>query len=107
MVLRICLPCGILIKCNLFDYLGLFQDIDIYMTDSSQCNVLVQLRRARTTINRSALRFDNLAASPYPTYSKYELDMRRKAEILQYKATNKNTMQNNLTKSQLYSQIVN
>jgi hypothetical protein len=33
--------------------------------------------------------------------------MRRKAEILQYKATNKNVFQNNLTKSQLYSQMIN
>jgi hypothetical protein len=73
---------------------------------SPQCNVLLQVRRKRVPTSMP-LRFNNLAASPYPQYTQYELDMRRKAEILQYKATNKNTMQNNLTKSQIYSQIVN
>jgi len=73
---------------------------------SSQCNVLQQLRRRRISTDMP-LRFDNLASSPYPTYTQYELDMRRKAEILQYRANNKNTMQNNLTQTELYSQMVN
>jgi hypothetical protein len=76
------------------------------IVDSSQCAVLQQLRRRRASTDMP-LRFDNLAASPYPTYTQYELDMRRKAEILQYSANNKNTMQNNPTRAQLYSQMVN
>lgn len=73
---------------------------------SNQCNVLQQLRRRRTSTDMP-LRFDNLAATPYHIYTQYELDMRRKAEILQYRANNTNTMQNNLTRSQIYSQMVN
>ena len=86
-----------------------YQDVSSSFTPSvlsPQCNVLLQVRRKRVPTSMP-LRFDNLAASPYPQYTQYELDMRRKAEILQYKATNKNTMQNNLTKSQIYSQMVN
>ena len=77
--------------------------------DVSQCGVLEQLRRRRSSLvsTDTPVRFDNLASSPYPTYTQYELDMRRKAEILQYKANNTNTMQNNPTRAQLYSQMVN
>jgi hypothetical protein len=75
-------------------------------TECEVLSVLQQLRRRRTSTDMP-LRFDNLASSPYPTYTQRELDMRRKAEILQYKANNKNTLQNNLTKSQRYVQIVN
>jgi hypothetical protein len=39
--------------------------------------------------------------SPYPEYTQYEIDMRRKAELLQYK---KNT---NITKKQSFSQTIN
>jgi len=53
------------------------------------------------------IRFDNLATSPYQKYTQYEVDMRRKAEILKYRASNKSSMQNNLTKAQTFSQIVN
>jgi hypothetical protein len=76
------------------------------IVDSSQCAFLQQLRRRRSSTD-VPLRFDNLALSPYPTYTQHELDMRRKAEILQYKANQTNTMQNNLTRSEIYSQIVN
>lgn len=73
---------------------------------STQCNVIQQIRRSRVSTTMP-LRFDNLVNSPYPTYTKYELDMRRKAEILEYKSSNKGTLQNTFTKSQKYSQIVN
>lgn len=73
---------------------------------SEQCNIIQQLRRSRIP-STMPIRFDNLASSPYRQYTKRELDMRRKAEILQYSASNKATLQNNLTKSQQYSQIVN
>lgn len=42
--------------------------------------------------------------SPYPTYTQYELDMRRKAEILKYKKNS--TQSNGITQKQKYTQIV-
>lgn len=76
------------------------------LTDNSisNCNVDEQLKRSRvpTTI---PMRYN--LVSPYPTYTQYELDMRRKAEILQYKASNQNTKQNGFTKKQAFSQLVN
>jgi len=43
--------------------------------------------------------------SPYPNYSQYQLDMRRKAEILKYSNNASSTKTNNPTKKQLYSHI--
>lgn len=43
--------------------------------------------------------------SPYPKYTKNQLDMRRKVEILQYKKNS--TQASQLNKSQRYSQIIN
>jgi hypothetical protein len=43
--------------------------------------------------------------SPYPNYTQGQLDMRRKAEILQYKKNSTQTTQ--LTKSQKFSSVVN
>lgn len=42
--------------------------------------------------------------SPYPQYTQYQLDMRRKAEILKY--NNSSTKTNNPTKKQLFAAIV-
>lgn len=47
-----------------------------------------------------------IPTSPYPLYSSYELDMRRKAEILKYNNNNSNTKTNNLTKKQQLSYVV-
>ena len=46
--------------------------------------------------------------NPYESgiYTKSQLDMRRKAEILQYNANSSNTKTNNLTKKEKWSQIV-
>ena len=44
--------------------------------------------------------------SPYDTYTKAELDMRRKAEILQYKGNSQASKGNNLTKKQRMAQIL-
>jgi hypothetical protein len=44
--------------------------------------------------------------SPYPTYSQYELDMRRKAEILKYSSNLSSSQTNNLTKNQKFSKII-
>lgn len=43
--------------------------------------------------------------SPYPQYTQYQLDMRRKAEILKY--NNSGTKTNNPTKKQKFAYIVN
>lgn len=45
-------------------------------------------------------------ASPYNTYTKPQLDMRRKAEILQYKGNAQASKGNNLTKKQRMAQIL-
>lgn len=67
-------------------------------------NICQQIRR-RGLLNVPPPR--NTPVSPYPQYSKFQLDMRRKAEILQYRANATNTKTNNLTKAQLFSLLVN
>lgn len=73
-------------------------------TDTNQievCNVLAQRNRVRL-LTPPPIRFNPI--SPYPTYTKYELDMRRKAEILQY---NKNsTQKGRITKAQQWANLV-
>ena len=44
--------------------------------------------------------------SPYPQYTQEQLDMRRKAEILQYSNNASNTKTNNTTKKGRYTQLV-
>lgn len=44
--------------------------------------------------------------SPYPQYTEQQLDMRRKAEILQYSGNRMNTKTNSLTKTGRYAQII-
>jgi hypothetical protein len=43
--------------------------------------------------------------SPYPQYTKFQLDMRRKAEILSYNAAKTNTKTNNPTKKEIWSAL--
>jgi hypothetical protein len=73
-------------------------------TAVATCNAITQLRRSRvpTTV---PIRFNPV--SPYPQYTQKQLDMRRKAEILQYNATNQNTKQNGTTQKQAFSYLVN
>jgi hypothetical protein len=56
-------------------------------------------------------RYNNLDSNPYipsgGSYTQHQLDMRRKAEILKYSASKSNTKTNNLTKSELWAQLVN
>jgi hypothetical protein len=60
-------------------------------------------------------RYDSLARSPYilinPTtgqpYTKFDIDMRRKSEILKYSSSRMSTQTNSLTRSQRYSQVIN
>ena len=66
-------------------------------------------------LNSPPVRYDNLKTNPYvsvnPTtganLTKYDLDMRRKAEILKYNSNRMSTQTNSLTKSQRFSQAVN
>jgi len=43
--------------------------------------------------------------SPYPTYTKEQLDMRRKVEVLKYSGVQQNTKTNNFTKKQLFANL--
>jgi hypothetical protein len=73
-------------------------------TAVATCNAITQLRRSNIpTI--VPIRFNPV--SPYPQYTQAQLDMRRKAEILQYNANNQNTKQNGTTKKQAFSYLVN
>jgi len=45
--------------------------------------------------------------SPYPEYTQYQLDMRRKAEILKYSNNSSSSKTTNPTKKQLFSYINN
>jgi hypothetical protein len=46
--------------------------------------------------------------SPYPQYTQFQLDMRRKAEVLKYRANGaSNTKTNNFTKAEKYAMLVN
>lgn len=44
--------------------------------------------------------------SPYPEYTQQQLDMRRKAEILQYAGNRMNTKTNSLTQTGRYAQVI-
>lgn len=66
------------------------------------CNILKQRTRF-FLLNQPIPRYTPV--SPYPQYTKFQLDMRRKAEILQYKKNSTQGMQQ--TKTQKYSQIMN
>ena len=73
-------------------------------TIDATCRAINELRRYNIpTI--VAKRFN--LTSPYPQYTQKQLNMRRKAEILQYKSTNQNTKQNGTTKKQAFSYLVN
>jgi hypothetical protein len=67
---------------------------------------ICQQRARRQLLNVPTFRFD--LVSPYGgDYSAFDFNMRRKAEILKYNANATNTKTNNLTKSQVFSQLVN
>jgi len=65
-----------------------------------------QLRNLRQLYNVPLPRFT--PANPYASnkYSKFQLDMRRKAEVLKYSANRSSTQTNNPTKSQNFASLV-
>lgn len=59
-------------------------------------------------LNNPGNRYNNLANNPYQRgFTKFDLDMRRKAEILQYSSSRMSTQTNSLTNAQKYAQAVN
>jgi len=72
------------------------------MTDTPICNV-ENARKMSLLFNIPKTRYNNLDTSPYTNggFTKYELDMRRKSEILKYNRNN-----GTLTKKQNWRQIV-
>lgn len=82
--------------------------------DPAYQNMLIQRTRFQI-FNIPPIRFDNLSNNPYERtnpitgekFTKFEIDMRRKAEILKYKANKSSTQTNNLTKAEIYAQAVN
>ena len=73
-------------------------------TPSAQIWSILNQRRQHALYNVPQIRLN--LVSPYTTtnFTKYQLDMRRKAEILKYK--NQNSKTNNLTKAQKWAQMV-
>jgi hypothetical protein len=65
-----------------------------------------QQRIQRQLFNTPIIRLE-LQKSPYSTYTKNQLDMRRKAEILKYAPIQQTNQTNNVTKKQKWSQLVN
>jgi len=79
---------------------------DICNSSAYQNSILLKSRFQLNNIPPQ--RYDNLANNPYSlSFTKSQLDMRRKAEILKYTASKTNTKTNNLTRSERWAQIVN
>ena len=89
-------------------------NIDNICNDPAYQNMIVQRTRFQI-FNIPPIRYDNLSNNPYEQtnpitgekFTKFEIDMRRKAEILKYKANKSSTQTNNLTKAEIYAQAVN
>jgi len=76
---------------------------DTYSDCSANYRVYLQ-RQKMQLLNIPPTRFTPI--SPYPTYTRFQLDMRRKTEILKYSAAKTNTKTNNFTKSEKWAQLV-
>lgn len=71
------------------------------------CNTIqnaLDQRRKMQLLNIPVTRFTPV--SPYPQYTLFQLNMRRKAEILKYSANNTNSKTNNFTKSERWAQLI-
>lgn len=71
------------------------------------CNTIensLNQRRKMQLLNIPPTRFTPV--SPYPQYTVFQLNMRRKAEILKYSASNTNSKTNNFTKSERWAQLI-
>ena len=74
----------------------------------------INQRERMALLNIPPPRYNNLATNPYNLrdvtnqyFNQYQLDMRRKVEILKYSSNRMSTQTNSLTKAQKYAQLVN
>ena len=82
--------------------------------DNLSYKTSVQIKNRFKILNIPPQRYDNLQNSPYintnsfnQTFTQEELNMRRKAEILKYNASNSSTKTNAATKKEKWAQLVN
>lgn len=77
--------------------------------NSQQYLTSIELKKRFQLFNIPPQRYNNLENSPYinQSFNQYQLNMRRKAEILKYNANNSNTKTNNFTKSEKWGQLIN
>jgi hypothetical protein len=86
---------------------------DNICNDAAYQNMILQRRRFQL-LNIPPVRYDNLANNPYKLtypgtlqkFTKIDLDMRRKVEILKYSANNSSTQTNRFTKAEIYAQAI-
>jgi len=71
----------------------------------NNCKGILETRRRLNNLNIPPSRFS--LVSPYPQYTEDQLNMRRKAEVLQYRGNQQNTKTNSLTKAERWAQLVN
>lgn len=76
----------------------------MFETDVSRCNLAITEKKTAALFDLTPTRV--VLSSPYPQYNAFSLNMRRKAEILQYPNNRTNTKTNNFTKNQKWSQLV-
>ena len=72
---------------------------------SMNLDLMCELRKQRQSLFAMPS-FRATPISPYPEYTKEQLDMRRKAEILKYAGNRMNTKTNDLTKTGRFTQII-
>ena len=73
------------------------------MSSDNVCDQIKQ-RKKQMVFSVPPIRLEK--ASPYPSYTKLQLDMRRKAEVLQYKGNSQASKGNNPTKKQQFRQVI-
>ena len=73
------------------------------ITDCSSILFAYNLRRQSQLFNVPPPRYT--LSSPYQHYTKQQLDMRRKVEVLKYNSTTQASQTNSLTKNQLFAQV--
>ena len=88
-------------------------DDDNICNDAAYQNMIIQKKRFQL-LNIPPSRYDNLANNPYvltypgtqTKFTKSQLDMRRKVEVLKYSANNSSTQTNRFTKAEIFAQAV-
>jgi len=79
----------------------------MYKMGEPNCNTIqnaLDQRRKMQLLNIPPTRYTPV--SPYPQYTLFQLNMRRKVEILKYSASNSNSKTNNFTKSERWAQLI-